>query len=145
MKKIIRFRVYPESVHGFYFEVEIHPTLARMRKAANRRKPGHNFNDAEAVATGYTKGFVKEDGRIAWSKTLGCIFFHRAGCFSEIVAHECTHAALRWAEAMKFNVIDRDDANYIAGNACDNEERFAYALGRMVSQITAKTYEYKIF
>ena len=145
MNRIIKFRVYPESVHGFYFDVSIHPTVERMRKFAERTKAMRgNFDNAEAAVCGFSKGEQDENGRIAWSKTLGAMVFYQKRLGMEIITHECTHAALRWMEAKKFNALDRS-GDYVEGEASDNEERFCYALGRIAAQIAEKCWEHNLY
>ena len=144
--QIVRFRVYPESVHGFYFDVEVYPTQKQMQKRAERLKPHLHggFMDTDAAVLGFSKGYVGADGRCVWSKTLGTIVFHRERLGVNVISHECTHAALRWMEAMKFNVTDRGE-NYVEGEASDNEERFCYALGRMTAAIGDQFWKYDLW
>lgn len=141
----IKFRVYPESVHGFYFNVRIYRDQESMQKAAEygggKRK---NFSNAAAVVRGLKRG-RRTDRGIAWKKQLGTIYFYKDCVGTEVITHESTHAALRWAEEKKFNVVDRNGPDYIAGDACDNEERFCYALGKIAAQIASKCWAHKLY
>lgn len=145
-KKAIKFRVYPDSVHGHYLDVEIHPTIEAMRKAASRTEyktkgQRDDFGDALAAVLGYGTGYISEQGRKVWSKTLGTIFFHRDQLGMEVVTHEATHAAIRWAEQQKIKI------DFVAqgGRASDAEERFCGALGRISAQIASKCHELDLY
>ena len=109
-----------------------------MRRYATKTKSEigaeMNFSEAQAAVLGFSKGYQPKNGRIAWAKTLGTFVFHTGKLGMEVVTHECTHAALRWMEAKKFNALDRS-GDYTEDEASDNEERFCYALGRMAAQI----------
>ena len=135
---LIKFRVYPESKRGHYFDVAIYPTATSMRKAANKagavRKDFHRIKAGAAVLGTRTPG----------TKSLGLILFHRQWLGMNVITHECGHAALRWMEAQRFSVEQRP-ANHKDGWASDNEERFCYALGSMAAQIGNECWNHKLY
>jgi hypothetical protein len=148
MKDVISFRIYPESVYSFYFDVMIHPTLRAMRKSA--RKNGgkrSNFNDAQAVTCGYRRGEWGDGDRIHWKKCCGLLLFHRKGINAETLSHEATHAAIRWMEEKKFSFPINPPAliSERGGMASDDEERFCYAVGRMTNQIAVVCSKHDLF
>jgi hypothetical protein len=57
--------------------------------------------------------------------------FNRQDLSAEIVAHEATHAAIRWARYTGVD-ISEDVTSLVAP---ETEERFCYALGAVVEQI----------
>ena len=139
MKKIIKFRVYPESIHGFYFEVGIYPNIERMRAAAKRNGgKTSNFENAGAVTCGFRVGHIDAgESKIRWTKQLGLIAFNRCEIDAEIVAHESTHAAIRWMEEKRvpFDIGKSALVEDKGGMAHDTEERFCYAVGKITNQI----------
>lgn len=145
-KRIVKFRVYPESIHGSYLDVEIHPTVEAMRhaaKRAERKSKGRvaDFQDAEAVTCGFGKGYVNESGRTIWRKTLGTMFFHKDRLGMEVITHEAAHAAIRWAERKDITLAPDPKA----GPASDDEERFCYAVGRIAAQIAGKGHDLGLY
>lgn len=141
MTEVIQFRVYPESRRGHYFDVEIHPTVTSMRKAASVAGGAKaNFDGALAVVRGFNAGHYTADGRKVWRKTLGTMFFHKARLGVEVIAHESTHAAFRWMEAQKFNAAE-DAAERGDTNCSDSEERFCHALGNIARQIANECHD----
>lgn len=133
-------------MRGSYLDVEIHPTVEAMRRAASRaerKTKGKvaDFKDAEAVTCGFGTGYVNEKGRTIWQKTLGTIFFHRERLGMEVITHEATHAAVRWAERRGITIAPDPKA----GPATDNEERFCYAVGRIAKQIAGKCHELDLY
>jgi hypothetical protein len=127
--KVIKFRIYPESRRSYYFDVKVFPTEEKMRKYAERWGARHvdpsRFANAEAAMLPYT---------IKGGKTLGEIVFHKAQIGIVTVAHEATHAALRWADSARVSV-DRDVRESNTDIGTQNEERFCDAIGTLVLQM----------
>ncbi|MEO5859168.1 MAG: hypothetical protein ABIR33_09495 [Pyrinomonadaceae bacterium] len=146
MKRVIKFRIYPESVHGFYFDVEIHPTVKAMRRTAQREgADSSNFLDADGATLGF-RHYAWDDKRKTHvlRKTLGLMVFHRDRLDAEVLAHESGHAAIRWMEAMRLDLEMRKDpmADRPMQDEMANEERFCYALGRMAAQISDQCWKH---
>lgn len=133
-KKIIQFPIYPESVHGFYFRVLIYPTRKMMYRGVKSRG---------SVPDDGMRGMVQH---LRHKKQLGYINLCRGHLDAEILSHESAHATLAWATAMKVNPLDRAvDEGEITTMAVDcGEERFAYALGRVVGQLSLAAWEYHL-
>lgn len=148
-KKIIKFRVYPESVHGFYFDVEIHPTATSMRRTAKREgSDSSSFFDADGATLGFQHYIWDEKRKThVLRKTLGMIVLHRGRLDAEVLAHESAHAAIRWMEAMRLNMGMRTDpfADRPMQDEMSNEERFCYALGRMTAQISDQCWKQGLY
>lgn len=53
-----------------------------------------------------------------------------------VIAHESTHAALRWCERMGIDCKQKTTSS----DASDGEERFAYALGEVARQIGVRAH-----
>lgn len=125
---MIEFRVHPESTRGFYFDVKVFPTKKAMREfAVQERGAPTYFKKADAV----TLGMYRFDSKQRPTKMLGTIIFHEKMLTPEIIAHESTHAAIRWAQAVKVQPIgDAQD-----GPAAEDEERFCYVVGQLTEQI----------
>jgi len=90
---------------------------------------GHGIPNALAAVNSF--GWTADDGRCTWvdERFCGVMVLNQRDLTLEIVAHECTHAA------MAFN---RRMARY--GRQCSEkndlpEEEIAYPIGKMVSEI----------
>jgi hypothetical protein len=162
-QKIIKFRIYPDSKHGLYFEVRIYPNLKTMRRACVRfgnplNRGTDYYANAEAMTACHRAGYKsKRGGHVIWDKGIGVILFHRKQVNAETISHECTHAALRWAEERHLKLTltfpPRGLKEFEAymknkpktGAADEAEEDFAYAVGRMTNQIAAACLKHKLF
>lgn len=128
----IQFRIHPESTRGFYFDVKVFPTKKAMREYAVTEKGGSAyFRKAEAA----TLGMYRTDKRARPTKFLGACIFHEKALTPEIIAHEATHAAIRWAQATQIQPVPEELKD---GNSSDDEERFCYVVGRLTEQIAVK-------
>lgn len=130
MQQSIQFRLYPESIHGFYFECVIYPSQKLFRKACHSRNGHDPGDDCRAVVQ---PSRTYRNGRL--TKRLGYINFVNTDLSAEVLSHESVHAALRWAEAMRIDVKDYDGKGLAMDAEC-GEERFAYAVGRICAQIS---------
>lgn len=132
---IIKFRIYPESRRGYYFDVKVFPTIEALRKYAERWGARHvepnRFANTDAAVLPYTT---------TGHKTLGEIVFHKASLGAAIVTHEATHAALKWVDAKRVNV-DRVVRQGNTDIGIENEERFCDAVGSLVEQIGRHLYD----
>lgn len=139
-RKNIQFRVYPESVYGFWFDCTIYRTAKHLRKAVKNRG-GNPTNDG---VRGIVQHFrVIRNGR--YTKQLGHIHLCESDLSAEVLSHESAHAALNWADHMKINVRDQTPDKTGFGMSEDSgEERFAYALGRICSQLSHQVWEHDL-
>lgn len=140
-RSLIKFRVYPESRRGFYFEVRIYSTLKEMRDGLNKLCGNNStfFKDALAGVKGFQQKGWRNKGRLTWSKTLGVIAFNQQHIGTEVVSHESTHAAIAWMRAKELRLYADD---YVTD---DNEERFCNAVGVIAKQIVAQCYKHNLY
>ena len=134
------FRVYPESAHpdekrpphSRYFEVRVYRDKPAMRrgirghactKAGDYRQTGALAHACRTILV--TKGQPERE-----RPQRGILFIHEGEVFSEQVAHEMGHFALRIATDDRV-FVQRKSA---IGVASLEEESFCYILGRLVSQ-----------
>lgn len=139
--KEIRFRVYPESVHSFWFDCTIYPTVDAMRKAIKRFNGNLTGNDVRGMVNHFRD---MRKGKII-TKRIGHIRLYRGDLSAEVLSHESAHAALHWAEWMGINVNDHSaDATGFEMSQESGEERFAYALGRICAQMSCMVWKHDL-
>ncbi len=118
------FTVKPSPRSRLRWTVRVHPSATALRRAMRRRRPG------QALAMHCPR---RRPGRIA-----GDIHLAVGHLSTEIVTHECAHAALTWARRGRINPIGDppSDAYGKMPIACP-EEVFCYVLGYLSQQVTA--------
>lgn len=127
-----------------YIHVAIHPDVEDMRSAANRydvHRSGRAQDQSEAVGLFQATPFRSRYDRKAkvWvdstSACAGVMRLVQGWCSREVIAHECTHAALHITRLDDWGKPDHEGiANF--GDGCDDtEESFAYLLGAMVQTV----------
>lgn len=132
--EVFTFKVYPE-MKRLHFQVYVWNNRRDMRAYLKGGYPGKGLNKVLACVTWPDSGEKSKNG------CIGEIHFNRQDLSTEIVAHESTHAAIRWARYIGLNIVE-DVTSLVAP---DTEERFCYALGAIVEQIevTLSDNEYK--
>jgi hypothetical protein len=155
MNKVLKFKVYPETRHGFYFEVHVYPTQKRMVAACNKYGNPENvgyFDPAGAATLCHRVGYENRRlKRNIWSHKLGIIVFWRGEVNAETIAHETAHAILEWAFWKKIKAGRammppiRQGAPKLAERADNDEERFCYAVGDVVNQIARFAHANNLF
>jgi hypothetical protein len=140
LKDAITFKVYPESVHGLWFECSIHPSVRSLRQAVKEQ----SGNPTGSGVRGMVQHFRRvRKGRM--TKQLGHIHLVKSELHAEVLSHESTHAALNWARAMNIDVTDQSaDVSGFAMSEDSGEERFAYAVGRICSQLSHMVWEHNL-
>lgn len=134
----ITFRLYPEK-RTLYFAVNVWPTrkamISRLRELAVNVHDGMQAACSTWERTKYRKGKPARKRPVC-----GELNFHRERLSIEIASHEITHATVGWARRMQIDPMTIDDD--VAAESDDNE-RFAYAQGRMVAQFNHQAYRRK--
>jgi hypothetical protein len=139
---LLSFRVYPED-RFLYAVVNIWPT----KKAMYAHKPLDRKHLASC--TGQQRLVIPPRGsksRVRKRGEFAELNFFRGSLGVEVVSHEFTHAAFCWADRRKLNLAlasNPDSSQSTNGTLEINsvEERFCYALGRMVNQFTSRLYD----
>jgi hypothetical protein len=124
-----RFSVRPEP-KAPKIEVYVYPTYKALRASAT----------ADAVrmyrkVLGYTVSFEKPVKGV-----IAQVHLCEKALSAEIVSHEAAHAVLGFAQYKGFHsALHRD---FESGKpACAGEERFCYALGKVVQDITTELWD----
>lgn len=131
-----RFEVHPDPTSPLIVEVRI-ARSSRHMKGEMKRLDGY---DAEAGLAGLCRTWhYKITGRPAIRPrgVVARIFLNKQDLAkrpSELVAHECAHAAMGWAR------LRRADLSRMHG-----EEVMAYALGRLTAQVNRACYAARAF
>ena len=135
-KPLLSFRVYCSQKSRLYFEIKIYETLAEMRKQAAK--------DGGCPISGYDRCL---GACVYWTYTplkpprtnkIGVIYLQKNNLGSEIVSHECAHAACGFLDRKG---IKKLETGHIGS---DHGEELAYAVGHMTSKIYASLYKSKI-
>jgi hypothetical protein len=117
-----RIRVYPEN-RSLYARVNVWPD----QQAMYRHRPLDRDHSGSCTGQEQWRRSGKKSGLFAE------VNLHAHALDIETVAHEMTHAAWRWAKRVGWSQENGDPDSHDCSNA---EERFCYALGRMVRQFT---------
>jgi hypothetical protein len=129
--QIAHFRIRPEPSKRFFFHVRVFSTVAHMhhylRYGPIPRQPGRF---CKGICSTYSTQ-RRQGGRWRTTPEMGEIVFALRWLGAGVIAHECTHAALHWAERRGHDVKDRGRGRFIGGG----EEPFCGALGEMARQI----------
>lgn len=142
----ITFRLYPEPDSRLFCRVNVWQDKAEML-AYLRQSRGSQFaahhSLAAALASGREIYRVYPDGRTRKSPEFCEINCHRGRLDLEVVSHEIQHAAFRWASRVE---LDPVHSNRTKGPDCsDEEERFCYAVGRMVNDFAKHLHRRKVW
>jgi hypothetical protein len=118
--------VKPDSKLPFVVQVFISPTQAHMRAAVRFRTQSEACSRTAGMVRHY---FSKADGRfvVRPGQVIAHMFLNAADLrlrAAEIVAHECTHAALAWGRLRKAKLKDMD-----------GEEVVCYSVGVMTAEV----------
>jgi len=132
-KPLLSFKVYCSGKSRLYYEVNIYETLAQMRKSASLA--------AGCGLTGYDRClgactyWTYEPLNPPKTNQLGVISFHKKNLGSEIVSHECAHAACGFLDRKGITNLETGRIG------SDHGEELAYAVGHMTSRIYAKLHK----
>lgn len=131
-----RFEVRPDPSSPLIVEVRIANTLRHMYGEWKRLEGEADRNDyAGRCQTWHDK--ITKRAAIRPRGVVARIYLNKqslAGRPSEIVSHECAHAAMGWARLRRANLA------HMPG-----EEVMCYALGRLVAQVNRVCYAAKAF
>lgn len=138
---IFEFNIYPNSLKkDFYYKVYIwnaHKDFVKALRAqgsqeASKGNPG-------AVCANYRK-IKYVNGRLITSREIGALHFKRKKLWTEILVHECTHAALNYLRVKGIDVSDASSKNNVF-TLDSGEESLCYAAGQLVSQLINKLWK----
>ena len=121
-----RFRVYCEN-RSLYVEVRAYDSLKAMRRDLKKRE-GIGFSDAYGAFCSCDVVSFKS-GKARKKPIVGTIYILKSVGVG-VLTHECTHAALRWAER-----IGLGEFASTSGWSCHSEERFCWVVGNLASTI----------
>jgi hypothetical protein len=130
-------RLYCTSPHGFYFEVNVFRSKRGMYKYL--RLQGHDFGGkCEAICCGY-RIWSGDKNKSGTSKEIGCLCFYEGYLGAGVVAHECTHAGMRYLDEKKLRLKPRTwkkQDHFGAGliPEDDPEEVLAFVVGNLAVQ-----------
>lgn len=151
--KPIRFRIYPEKT--LFYDVRVWPDRKSMRR--HLRSLGYSKAGAESTEANCRSQMHlrwRPNGKLRANPRCGEINVNRERFNTEIAAHEITHAAIFWAERVGvMPVRSKADADSLAApkgkpkniSAGPDNERFCYAMGRMIAQFTNHAYRLKVW
>lgn len=130
------FRIFPESSSGLYYRVRLFVTpdaLGEYLRADDIDRAA--AYGARALCSRWTRTRTTAAGRTRTLPEMGEILLVEHAITHEVISHECGHAAIGWAQRIGLRPFGTDvHAQY----ASADEERYCYALGRMVCQVTER-------
>ena len=126
-KPLLSFRIYCSQKSKLYYEVRVYDKLADLRAVTG-------FKECLGACT-YIYGIKLNPPK---TNKIGIIWLERKHLGSEIVSHECVHAACGYLDRKGIKSLETGD---VSG---DHGEELAYAVGYMTSRIYAKLYKSKI-
>jgi hypothetical protein len=130
------FRIFPESPRGLFYTVKLFATELAMRDylIADDIDRSAAYG-ARALCSRWTRTRTTASGRTRTLPDMGEILFVVPRIDAEVVSHEVAHAAIGWAQRIGLHPFGSDRHPQYAG---PDEERYCYALGRMVLQVTER-------
>jgi hypothetical protein len=131
------FRVFPEPGSWLFYRVRVFATEDTLRHylAADRDVDRTAAFHSRALCTRWTRTRVLANGRTRTCPDMGELLFVLPLIDSEVISHECSHAAIGWAQRVGLRLLhDAPGVQY----ARADEERYCYALGRMVKDVTER-------
>lgn len=142
------FKVRPEPKQSrLFYYVRVFRSERALRRYLSRSPfPRVLGRYGRAMCSSFDAIKVLEDGREYKTPEMGEILIPKARLGSEVISHECTHAALGWAQRIKLDPMtkpSRSQSGILAASSA--EERFCYGLGQMVRQLIAHGYRLKLF
>lgn len=121
-----------------YVRIAIHDTTDEMRRAATRYRDedfsdaGGMFHPADTVYVQNNDGTFTDCADPHWA---GLLRLSREYLTTEVVTHECIHAA---ATIYRMDVV----TTIVLGNGCGHrEETFAYIAGHLIAQVTSALHD----
>lgn len=131
------FRVHPDmDRRQFVVEVRIARNMRRMREAMVQAGfPSYATNDTEGHVISRTHN---PRGRLYNGRIVARMFLNQKGLRqrpSEIVAHECAHAAMAWARLRKADLSKMGHGTWKKRKS-DGEELLCYSVGELVEQVS---------
>lgn len=136
IKSILEFKVYPNTKsRHLYYLVRVYRTFKELRSLTKLSKE--------------TLAFVDSYIRSGNKNECGTINFCIKRLGMELITHESTHAAIRYANRVKRNfVLDLGEGvGFQARNDIrwDKEEYICLLVGRIASQINSKFYKNGVY
>jgi hypothetical protein len=130
------FRIYPESPRGLFYTVKLFATELAMREylIADDIDRSAAYG-ARALCSRWTRTRTTGTGRTRTLPEMGEILFVAPLIDHEVISHEVAHAAIGWAQRIGIRPFATGTDCQYAG---PDEERYCYALGRMVLQVTER-------
>ena len=149
-RPLAKFRIYPEG-HTLYYRVCIFTTVQQMRTYLKEKDfPSINHSRilgryGKAMCTSWMQIDFSGKGRPGrYRPILGEIVFAKRWFGAEVIAHECTHAAVAYARRRKFTPMSREGPRKRPNDVTNDEERFCKVLGWLVRQIATQGRKRKI-
>ena len=131
----VRFRVYPEAGSSLFAVVQVFEKKAVMLVTVNRMIAASGLRRSGRETAAVTLTLQR---RHIVTNRLTPLFaeanFHRARFDESTIAHEAAHVAFAWADRIKLGDLSRRGGRMVP----NGEERFCYALGRIVEQMTER-------
>lgn len=131
-KPILSFKVKCAEGSKLYYEVNIYETLADMRKMAAKHAgcAVAGYDKCLGACTYWTYTPLKPPS----TNKIGVISFQKKHLGSEIVSHECAHAACGYLDRKGITMLE-------TGRIGDpHGEELAYAVGFMTRKVYEKLY-----
>ncbi len=151
MPKLVRgeltaFNVYPERARSrLHYRVRVFKS-ERALKAYLRTGPlGRRLGRyGRAMCSSWRTVRTLKNKRTRVLQDMGELLFTVRCLGTEAITHECTHAALNWAERIRLPMarinVRRGKTNYAGAT----EERFCYGLGQLTRQVVQGLYDRKV-
>lgn len=131
------FRAYVNEQRWHYVQVRVSADRKQMHK--DMKSTGHAWSDLDSARhiAGQCSGVAEYDKAGKLTGKIAVMFLNVADLHknpSEIIAHECTHAAMRHATNRKVDL-----------SVMEGEEVLCYAVGHLTREIVNRCHKLKIF
>lgn len=132
------FRILPDPARPyFHVEVRVHRTPGLMHREARRLDGGDADGDWAGLCRTWHSRRLRQSGVTRPRGLVARIYLNVRELQrrpSEIVSHECAHAAMGWARIRRANL-----------RVMPGEEVMCYALGKLVAQANHNLYAMNAF
>jgi hypothetical protein len=137
-KPAATFRIYPDPSRTLYLRVRVWKNKGDMLYAGrvDAEAVGRTWN---GMCCGLTCRRVYADGRVETKPIFADMFLHRRALSGRVLAHESTHAAMRFMKRIGFDALPSSRENNTPltprEEQDDPEEVLAYAVGEIMRQL----------
>ncbi len=142
--QVAYFRVFPESTSRLHYRVRVFTSERALRAYLRSGDLSRSLGRyGRALCSSWQRVRLTAKGE-RLLPDMGEILLTTRWLGTEVLAHECTHAAVHWAQRIGLQPMSDETVVRRRKLASPEEERFCTGLGRMVRQLVSGLYARKL-